>query len=351
MVQSGGQGRPANANWTSVARECLNYVPIIQGSSHYGAGLLASRDGLVITNAHVAESDTLTIELKDTTKVKALAVYEHKTLDLAVVKAAIRTQDYFDLPDRLAYDYEAGDEVLAIGHPRGLTFSVATGVISSQDHRTMDDQVFVQTDVAINPGNSGGPLLDSKGRLVGINTSTMRESHGLGFAIPVGEVYAFWNDFVYNANRQGRRAIPTDEEISSRTRPLTPAELIQAAAPLAGVHIESDVKAGRVDRDGSYWATSASGREFGVTIDDHVFLLERHIGNYQSHNPALPLQLLRWQGEFDYVRFKVTAGNGVSFWCSRNFEDLDVSEAALALGEMAKATEAYEDVARQALND
>ena len=341
----------AQAGWTSVVRECVHYVPIIQGSTHLGAGLLASNDGLVLTNAHVAGNDTLTVELKDGTRVKALPVYEHKTLDLAVVKAAFRTKEHFELPERLAVDYEAGDEVLAIGHPRGLHFSTATGIIS-HDRRELDDQVFVQADVAINPGSSGGPLLDPKGYLVGIITSMMSESDRLGFAIPVGEVYAFWNDFIYNTNRKGkRRAIPTDEEIASRSRSLTPDELIHAAAPLAGVQMEIDVKARSAGRDGWYWATSASGREFRVTIDDHAFLLERHIGNYRSHNPALPLQLLRWQGEFDYVRFKVTSGNGVSFWCSRNFEDLDVSEAALALGEMVKAIDAYDDIARKALND
>ena len=143
----------------------------------------------------------------------------------------IRPPSYFKLRERIATRYEAGDEVLAIGHPRGFTHTVTRGIIS-QDRRFMGDQVFVQTDVAINPGNSGGPLLDPEGRLVGINTQTVSGAQGLGLAIPVDEVWGFWTDFLNHADAKGRR-IDADENLPNGTRPRTPHELVKAVALVA----------------------------------------------------------------------------------------------------------------------
>ena len=209
----------------------------------------------------------------------------------------------------------------------------------------MDDGVFVQTDVAINPGNSGGPLLDAKGFLVGINKGTLPDSQGLGFAIPVSEVFGFWTDFFYNKYRKGKVAIPTDEEISSRVRSSRPSEVIHAAASLAVVELAKD------GRHGWYSATTASGRNYRVLINERVFILEHQIGLYRSTNPALPLQLLRWQDDFNCVRFRVDAGNRLSLHHDRSFEDLDVSEAALSLIDMSKAVDSYADVVRQHLGE
>lgn len=319
-------------------------MPVVLASDGYGAGLLCSADGLVLTNTHVAGQNDLTVVFKDQTRVNALPVYEHKALDLSLIRAAVRTPDYFDLPGRLAMHYEAGEEVLAIGHPRGQTHTASRGIISHERRQTRD-QAFVQTDVAISPGNSGGPLLDVEGRLVGINTETIADSQGLSLAIPVDAVFAFWNDFVHNGGRLGRR-VATETEILSRTQPKTPAEVVQSAASLAGVVLEEDLNA----RHAQYWATTRSGWVYLVAASDDFFLLTHFLGNYRSNNAALPLQLLRWQSLFNYVRFSMEAST-VRLEHSRDFQDLDVSEAARSMTEMEQAIDDYADKIRPYLDD
>ena len=339
-------GQSSVPSWPPVVRECVDYVPVIEGAEgRYGAGLLCSEHGLMLTNAHVAAHDSLTVVLKDGTRVNGLPLYEHTTLDLAIVQMQTRPPSYFKLGERIATRYEAGDEVLAIGHPHGLTHTVTRGIIS-QDRRFMDDQVFVQTDVAINPGNSGGPLLDPKGRLVGINTQTIRDSQGLGLAIPADEVWGFWTDFLSHADAKGRR-IDADQGVANRIRARTPHELVRAAASVAEVEV---VKRDET-RDGRYWATTRSGHRYGVLTDERHFLLTCYMGVYRRNNPGLLLRLLRLQGDFDFVRFAVRKDNEVYLWCSRSFEDLDLSEAALSLREMEQAIDQCGDFVRHHLDD
>ena len=332
--------RSTTPSWVPVVRECVDYVPVVEAADGFGAGLLCSGDGLVLTNAHVAGHDDLTVIFKDQTRVNALPVYEHQALDLILIRAAIRTRSYFDLPNRLATHYEAGEEVLAIGHPRGHTHTASRGIIS-HERRLTHGRAFVQTDVAINPGNSGGPLLDPEGSLVGINTETVADSQGLSLAIPVDEVFAFWNDFIHNAGRLGRR-IATETEILSRTRPRTPREVVRAAASLASVALEETPSSREEGREGWYWATTRSGSRYLIGANEDHFSLTYQLGNYRSNNPALPLQLLRWQRDFDYVRFSMDAAT-VSLGCQRDFKDLDVSEAARSMIEIEQAIDDYAD--------
>ena len=331
--------------WTQVVRECADSVPIIEAADRFGAGLICSENGLVLTNAHVAGHDALAVELKDGTRVNGLPLYEHATLDLAVVQMAIRPPSYFRLHERRATHYEAGNEVLAIGHPRGYTFSSTRGIIS-QSRRIRDGDVFVQTDAAINPGNSGGPLLDAKGRLVGINTTVSSDSQGIGFAIPVDEVWRFWTDFLAHADAKGR-PIDDDRDLRNRAKPRTPHDLVQTAASVAEVQMHE--RDGR--RKGRYWATTDSGRRFGVLTDERHFLLTCYMGIYRRENPDFLLQLLRLQNDFSYVRFTVRASNEVYLWCSRSSADLDLSEAALSLREMEQAIDQSAHLVRRHLDD
>lgn len=316
-----------------MVQECRRYVAIIQAGSHLGSGLLVSSDGLVITNAHVLDGhQSLTVSLSDSTRVNGAVVHQDDDLDLAVVKAAFHTSEYFDLSDRLAHGYESGDEVLAIGHPRGLTFTATRGIIS-EISRAIGQGVYVQTDVAINPGNSGGPLLDGAGCLVGINTIAMTDSQGLGFAIPGSEVVGFLADFLEKASRKGALAKAGDQAVHGVHHELLPTELIHAAAELTGMTLLS--------RDGHLWVTTPSGYRFGIVINDSLFFLYYYVGTYRGADSWLPLQMLRWQDQLTYIRFIVGTDDVVSLRYSRSFKDLDVSEAAQSLLEMSDAVDAY----------
>lgn len=318
--------------WKPIVQQCRRYVAIVQSGSHLGSGLLVSSDGLVITNAHVIDGHrVLTVELYDGTRVKGVSIHEDNELDLAVVKADVHTSVFFPLSDGVASGYEPGDEVLAIGHPRGLTFSATRGIISQND-RFVGGGMFVQTDVAMNPGNSGGPLIDAAGFLVGINTAVMTDAQGLGFAIPAYDVLLFWEGFL-RSETQG----PLDDTalaLSDAPTNLTPTELVHAAAEVADLTLHRD--------DHGYYVTTASGRYYSVRIDEERFVLARHVGNVKSSSHAFALQLLRWQGELLHVRFIINEDESMFYWYDRAFKDLDVSEAALALLDMYRAVERYD---------
>jgi serine protease Do len=159
-----------------------------------GSGIVISADGYILTNNHVVEgADEVQVSIGESTKKYDAKVIGRDTLvDIAVVKidATGLTPATFGDSDQL----EVGDVVLAIGNPFGLGQSVSRGIVSALGRgdlgiEQMED--FIQTDAAINPGNSGGALLDSDGRVVGINTAILTGGGGfagVGFAIPANLV-------------------------------------------------------------------------------------------------------------------------------------------------------------------
>lgn len=160
-----------------------------------GSGFIISPDGYVVTNEHVAgESKVVRCVLGDKNEVDARVVGVDPYTDLAVLK--------LDVPEKLPFvrlgdssKLEAGQTVMAMGSPHGLSRSVSMGIVSVTD-RNLGGQTeggisfsnWIQTDAAINPGNSGGALIDANGHLLGINTAIYSRSGGsmgIGFAIPV----------------------------------------------------------------------------------------------------------------------------------------------------------------------
>ena len=176
-------------NWFS--REATE-VP--QGS---GSGFIWDSDGAVVTNYHViASGGNLSVTLSDGSNYKASVVGAEPNKDIAVLRITAPKSKLkavsIGSSDRLI----VGQKVLAIGNPFGLDQTLTVGIVSalgrqirSPSERTISD--VIQTDAAINPGNSGGPLLDSTGRLIGVNTAIISPSGayaGIGFAVPVNTV-------------------------------------------------------------------------------------------------------------------------------------------------------------------
>lgn len=327
--------------WKPIIHECRNYVPIIEGVNHVGAGLLVSRDGLIITNAHVVDGmGTLMVSLHDGTRAKGVMIHRDERADLAIVRAALHTSRHFPLPDRLARAYDAGDDVLAIGHPRGLHFTSTRGIVSEKS-RFLPDGRFVQTDVAINPGNSGGPLLDARGNLVGINTILLTDSQGLGFAIPGVHVGEYLRDF-YRRRDAGDIVVPSDEQLAQLEQSLSPPDLIEAAAELSGLTIWEDRNI--EDDKWHYDAFTGSGKRFWILVDHNIFMLLRDVAELNPdhrQDAGLFYQLLRWQNEGESCRFIIDEENRLLLSYCRSFEDLDVSETCTALLEMSRAVDSY----------
>jgi Do/DeqQ family serine protease len=153
-----------------------------------GSGVIVTKDGYILTNNHVVESaDDIKVALNDGRDFSAKVIGRDPQTDIAVLK--IDAHDLPFLPIADSDKIEVGDVVLAVGNPFGIGQTVTTGIISAKGRATLglDYEDFIQTDAAINPGNSGGALVDTDGRLIGINTAILSRSggnQGIGFAVP-----------------------------------------------------------------------------------------------------------------------------------------------------------------------
>ncbi len=174
-----------------------------------GSGFVWDERGHIVTNVHVITSaDAVQVTLGDQSSWPAQVVGIAPDVDIALLRISAPKAALKPIPVGSSNDLLVGQRVLAIGNPFGLDRSLTTGVVSALDRSIRsitgrEIQGVVQTDASINPGNSGGPLLDSAGRLIGVNTaikSPTGASAGIGFAVPVDLV----NRVVPQLIRHGR---------------------------------------------------------------------------------------------------------------------------------------------------
>src|SRR5262245_1708476 len=156
-------------------------VPIL------GSGFVISKDGYIVTNAHVIEDvESIKVIFEDGKELDAEVVGRDTKTDIALIRVKA-DHDLFALPLGDSDQVRPGEWVVAIGNPFGLEHTVTAGIVSAK-HRVIgqgsyDD--YIQTDAAINPGNSGGPLLNLSGEVIGINTAIRPAANTIGFAVPV----------------------------------------------------------------------------------------------------------------------------------------------------------------------
>jgi S1-C subfamily serine protease len=189
-----------------------------------GSGFIWDEQGHVVTNLHViAGSAQANVRLADGRDYTATLVGASPVHDVAVLRIQVPDNPPVPIPIGTSNDLQVGQKVIAIGNPFGLDWTLTTGIVSALE-RSLDAedgrviQHLIQTDAAINPGNSGGPLLDSAGRLIGVNTaiySPSGASAGVGFAVPVDTI----NRVVPQLIAKGRYSPPrlgieTDEMLS-----------------------------------------------------------------------------------------------------------------------------------------
>ena len=164
-------------------------------SSGSGSGSIIDKRGYVVTNVHVIENaSTITISLSDGSSYEGSVVGQDVESDIAVLKFTPPAgKELKTIAFGNSDSLKIGQKVIAIGNPFGLERTMTTGIISGlgrpiQESSSVIIRNMIQTDAAINPGNSGGPLLDSQGKMIGINTiiySNSGSSSGVGFAVPV----------------------------------------------------------------------------------------------------------------------------------------------------------------------
>ena len=170
-----------------IATGLLALGPKSPGKS-LASGVIIDRDGYIVTNYHVVEdASELAVALVDGTLYLTRIVGADRELDIALLKIEAAGLPAIAVAD--INDVAVGDVVLAVGNPLGVGQTVTQGIISAIVRRGVKPvENYIQTDAAINPGNSGGALIDTAGRLVGINVLILSHSggsEGIGFAIPV----------------------------------------------------------------------------------------------------------------------------------------------------------------------
>ena len=170
------------------------YAPRDRVSESLGSGFIIDEGGMALTNHHVIKgAQEIEVRLLDDRRFKARVVGEDPKTDVALLQIeSEKPLPFLELGD--SESLRVGEWVVAIGNPLGLTSTVTAGIASATGRRhvpldgEMVYQDFIQTDASINPGNSGGPLLDTEGRVIGINTAVSAEGQGIGFAIPINMV-------------------------------------------------------------------------------------------------------------------------------------------------------------------
>ncbi len=193
-----------------------------QAEPELGSGVIVSPEGHILTNLHViSRANRVEVQLSDGRVFAAKLLGYDSQVDIAVLKI-----DAADLPALPFADSNAakiGQIVFAIGNPLGLQETVTQGIISGKGRRAISDVStdFLQTDAAINPGNSGGPLVDVRGRILGISNAVLLEGAGISFAIPSNVALRVYEDVV----KRGRISRPFFGAITWPLNAQTAAEL------------------------------------------------------------------------------------------------------------------------------
>jgi S1-C subfamily serine protease len=229
-----------------------------QRSEATGSGFVIDAGGDILTNNHVidgATPDSITVQFADKKTVKASVVGKDPSTDLALLKVDPEGLALKALPLGSSRDVHVGDPTIAIGNPFGLDRTLTTGVVSALQRQIQAPNGFaikdvIQTDAAINPGNSGGPLIDSAGRVIGINSQIEtgggggQGNVGIGFAVPIDTAKSILENLKKGETIQraylGITSLTVDGQLDALNLPVDHGALVQSVeadspADLAGL--------------------------------------------------------------------------------------------------------------------
>ena len=256
-----------------------------------GSGVIISSDGYIVTNNHVVqEADKITVTLNDKRVYNGTVVGTDPTTDLALIKIDEKDLEYVTYGN--SDNIEVGDWVLAVGNPFNLTSTVTAGIISAKARNinilgsSSAIESFLQTDAVVNPGNSGGALVDTQGKLVGINAAIASQTGsyiGYSFAIPVTIVKKVVKDLKEFGRVQRAYIGVTIKEVdASLSKKLK-------LKSIAGVYVQTVLKNGAAEASGIQQGDIVLKVE-GVEVNSPAELLER-IGLFRPGN-KIKLEIL-----------------------------------------------------------
>ena len=269
------------------------HIGVLKGNrpAGVGSGLVVASDGLILTNSHVVSgAGAIKVSMADGQKSDARVIGEDPHSDIAV----LRTDVHLAAPALSFFDSKAihkGQLAIAIGNPLGFEQTVTAGVVSatgrsmrSQTGRLIDD--VIQTDAALNPGNSGGPLVDSRGRVIGINTAVIRGAQGICFSVAANTAL-----YVLGQVLQHGRVRRASLGIEGATTPIP-----RHIARFSGVEQEAGVRVLKTIKDGPAEAAGLQSGDLLIAIDEAPVLgiddLLRLL-NHERVNQSVRISLLR----------------------------------------------------------
>ena len=187
--------KSTNSDFSGVVEDSIKGVVCVITDKSVGTGFVLV-SGVIVTNYHVIDGAKRIVVVNHQKKqYEAQVLSSSQTKDLSLLKADLKEGEYNGLELGDSDSLQVGRKVIAIGNPLGLSFSVTEGIISAL-HREGPNglEEYVQTDVSLNPGNSGGPLIDSSGKVIGINNFKVGDAESLGFALESNSIKEFLNE-------------------------------------------------------------------------------------------------------------------------------------------------------------
>ena len=303
--------------YRKAAPSVVEIISAKEGSGN-GAGVILSSDGYIVTNHHVAGSGKeFTVRFHDGSEAVARLVGSDALSDVAVLKADVT--GLTPITAGSAHSVSVGENVYAIGHPYGFSYSLSRGIISGLG-RTVEGPRYgvipgmIQTDALINPGNSGGPLLSADGRMIGLISSiysTSGSAEGVAFALPVETVIDVARSII-ETGRVHRGWLDVLAVV------LNPAIAEYASLPVdEGILISQAVPGGEADKGGLKGGTEAT--QYGQSV---IYLG----GDVITAINGVPMR--GWNDYFAFF-FSSHAGDEVTVTVLRGGESVDISGVIL----------------------
>ena len=258
-----------------------------------GSGFVIGKDGTILTNAHVIDGATkVTVQFANDKTLTAKVVGKDRSSDIALLKVDPSGLNLTPLSLGSAKDVQVGDPVVAIGNPFGLDRTLTTGVVSAKQRQIQGLNGFaidnvIQTDAAINPGNSGGPLIDSAGKVIGINSqietgSTSKGNVGIGFAVPIDTAVKLLPQLKKGATVTtgylGISAQTIDSSLAGLNLPVSAGALVEAVQPNSPA-AKAGIKAGDIPAQLN-GASVTLGGDIIVKVDDKAITSSNGLSSY-----------------------------------------------------------------------
>ncbi|MCO5194702.1 MAG: trypsin-like peptidase domain-containing protein [Anaerolineae bacterium] len=278
-----------------------------------GSGFVIDKEGHIITNWHVVEdAESVAVTFADETTVPAQILGADPANDLAVLLVDVTSVELVPVEWGNSAELKVGQRAIAIGNPFGLESTLTTGVISALGRPLqLEDGQFVfdviQTDAAINPGNSGGPLLDSRGRVIGVNTAIRSDAEGIGFTIPADTV---------------RRIVPSLIELGTYPHPWTGFlgyDITPSLAEVLQLPVDSGILVAQIYRDGPAQQAGILGAQREVIVGNRRVLVG---GDIVTAIDGVPIN--DWQDLQKFLQLQAVAGQTVTASVIRGVQAINV---------------------------